>query len=636
VSNPSPKFAAGSPIRFLTYGIIGVALAATLAMNAHVIASIVRARTNVPWWDGWAMIRDLMFYEQGQRLGPFLWPSYWGHRLVVLRLLMLADERWASLTSLTYLTLAIQLTHIGLLVALAFRILVSRARNSHSQWGGRPRPRRTPWSDSANAPETEADEGFGRGPGGPPHISNSSGQGFARWLVAATIILNLALSPFQMQNFVWSNQIMYVIVYAAATASVVVLVFSKGRWLMLALSTALGLISSFAMANGILIWPVLFALAAYLGFKLPVRIVLGVVGALVIASYAWNYQRPSMGMGFTGIIRDPGHAVMLVGLLLAGPITLISTPIGIAVAFLAAAAAGFLAVFVLRHRSGAPRELTALIACSLFLLLTLFSMVIGRLDASYLHKPDPMGVLDRYFTAVGLFWASIAPLVLYACWQQTRRLWLLAFYGTVFFALMFGGRARQYVAAEDWSDFFVGLDAVGEAFLLDVRDPQLMPILWPVESELETYVVFLRQRRLAFFSEPSASWPGKNIAEMFPRSLDSQCSGAIEKIERTGPGAWRVQGWAVDRDRGTAPKQILFTDAAGRIVGLARGGFRHNYFPGLMVEPASRPLSLLHAKFQRSEWLGYVRSAEKPDVKIYGMLSGTTVCPVKTDVVLKP
>ena len=39
---------------------------ATLAMNAHVIASIVRARTNVPWWDGWAMIRELMLYQQGQ------------------------------------------------------------------------------------------------------------------------------------------------------------------------------------------------------------------------------------------------------------------------------------------------------------------------------------------------------------------------------------------------------------------------------------------------------------------------------------------------------------------------------------------------------------------------------------------
>ena len=41
------------------------------------------------------------------------------------------------------------------------------------QWGGRPRPRRTPWSGYAKPQETEADEGVGRGPGGPPHMTYS-------------------------------------------------------------------------------------------------------------------------------------------------------------------------------------------------------------------------------------------------------------------------------------------------------------------------------------------------------------------------------------------------------------------------------------------------------------------------------
>ncbi len=34
-------------------------------------------------------------------------------------------------------------------------------------WGGRPRPRRPPWSGSSIA--READGGVGRGPGGPPY-----------------------------------------------------------------------------------------------------------------------------------------------------------------------------------------------------------------------------------------------------------------------------------------------------------------------------------------------------------------------------------------------------------------------------------------------------------------------------------
>jgi hypothetical protein len=32
-------------------------------------------------------------------------------------------------------------------------------------WGGRPRPRRTPWSGLSNTQDAEADGGVGRGPG---------------------------------------------------------------------------------------------------------------------------------------------------------------------------------------------------------------------------------------------------------------------------------------------------------------------------------------------------------------------------------------------------------------------------------------------------------------------------------------
>src|SRR5665213_747905 len=51
--------------------------------------------------------------------------------------------------------------------------------NHSSQWGGRPRPRRTPWSGPDDTLKTEADEGVARGlcdeqPGGPPHVTTFS------------------------------------------------------------------------------------------------------------------------------------------------------------------------------------------------------------------------------------------------------------------------------------------------------------------------------------------------------------------------------------------------------------------------------------------------------------------------------
>src|ERR1022692_4540138 len=42
-------------------------------------------------------------------------------------------------------------------------------RTSQAEWGGRPRPRRPPWSGCRVTPELKADVSVGRGPGGPPH-----------------------------------------------------------------------------------------------------------------------------------------------------------------------------------------------------------------------------------------------------------------------------------------------------------------------------------------------------------------------------------------------------------------------------------------------------------------------------------
>ena len=60
MGNSSPKLTFGSLVRLLAYLPICVVLLATLAMNTYVVASILRARTNVPWLDGWSMIRELM------------------------------------------------------------------------------------------------------------------------------------------------------------------------------------------------------------------------------------------------------------------------------------------------------------------------------------------------------------------------------------------------------------------------------------------------------------------------------------------------------------------------------------------------------------------------------------------------
>jgi hypothetical protein len=205
---------------------------------------------------------------------------------------------------------------------------------------------------------------------------------------------------------------------------------------------------------------------------------------------------------------------------------------------------------------------------------------------------------------VSVLWVSIALLALYTCWRRQVRPVLLGFYAIPLLYLMFASVRTQYVMAEDWSDYFRAADGLGVAFLLDAPDEELLAHLWPVRSEREERVAFLRRKGLAMFHEPRAAWMGKTVSELFPRTESGECAGAIEKTRDLGEFA-RAQGWAWDSRIGSAPDYILLMDSAGRIIGQGRGGLRHGYMPGLLIEPGGAPAS--HARFPHSEWLGYMR-----------------------------
>src|SRR6202167_4630651 len=98
--------------RAIGCGLIAAGLLETLGMNLFTLAQVWRARTSVPWWDEWALVRDLAKMDGGQALWPILRAPYWGERQVVTRLLWMANARFHSLGSLTWLSLLFQLAHI--------------------------------------------------------------------------------------------------------------------------------------------------------------------------------------------------------------------------------------------------------------------------------------------------------------------------------------------------------------------------------------------------------------------------------------------------------------------------------------------------------------------------------------------
>jgi hypothetical protein len=337
-----------------------------------------------------------------------------------------------------------------------------------------------------------------------------------------------------------------------------------------------------------------------------------------------------MRMGVGGMLLHPIQAILLVGVVAAGPVAFISNAAAAVCGVLACVVTGYVAFRVLRLDVPERPWLSVLVANIVFLVLSSASIVAGRLDPRFLGPDKLYSVPVRYPTMVSVLWVSIALLALYTCWRMQVRPVLLGFYAIPLLYLMFASVRTQYEMAEDWSDYFRAADALGVAFLLDAPDEELLAHLWPVRSEREEGVAFLRRKHLAMFHEPRAAWMGKTVSELFPRTESGECAGAIEKTKDLG-GSARMQGWAWDSRRGAAPDYILLTDASGRIIGHGRGGLRHGYIPGLLIEPGEVPAS--HARFPHSEWLGYIRqdgSLAPEQIGLFGVFGKKSeVCAIR-------
>jgi len=556
--------------RLAAWAAATTAFTVTLRLNLFTLAQIPRAATRVPWMDEWVTLHEFSEYEHGASLGRILWSSYWGHRLVIPRLIFFADTRWASRASLTWLTLLVQFTHIVLLAALAWALFRKRS--------------------------------------------------FLYFALSTVAIFNLMLSPSQMENFVWSMQTMFPLVYAAGTVSFFCLALGarKKPITFTVLSIAAGLAGSLTMPNGVLIWPVLVAQALYLKLSRRCTIALAAIGTAVVLLYGWNYQTPALGLGAGGMLRHPLDAAMLIGLLLGGPLDSFPPGVRIATGLMTVVGAGYVAVHALRGDGAERRWVSVLLAASLFLLLSAASIVAGRLGPEWLDSK--LDLPSRYFTLLCTFWTTIAILVLYGWSRQLPGRALLSFLSVMLCLLLFPHPKRQRDLAEDWADFFRGADAVGAAILLDAPDEGLLRNLFAVKAERDESVAFLRRRHIGVFAEARAQWPGKRLSEAFRVIAETPCTGAIEKatpLTASDSAAWRVEGWAVDSELKRAPDDLVITDPTGEIVGLGRGGFRHRYFPGFFTDTES-PL-VLHAGLRRSEWLGYVRESASKPWTVYGV-----------------
>lgn|GEM_PF-740348 len=121
-------------------------------------------------------------------------------------------------------------------------------------------------------------------------------RGWVLWGFAGAAA-GAVLSPAQWENLVWGFQVQFIQVWLFATLAFVAIAGAQGRdrwWLVLA-GVLAALASTYSMANGLLVWPLLVALALWCGVRG------GPLALLVVAAVA------VVGIEALGFHAHPGH-----------------------------------------------------------------------------------------------------------------------------------------------------------------------------------------------------------------------------------------------------------------------------------------------------------------------------------------
>jgi len=233
---------------------------------------------------------------------------------------------------------------------------------------------------------------------------------------------------------------------------------------------------------------------------------------------------------------------------------------------------------------------------TVFVAAASFAIAAGRA-----HLPLVAAFRSRYMTPPYILWVCL----LAVAWPSLRTLGARRLRWAVVAALLLGVASHQMADFRGAREYGAALSQASTALAAGVNDPALLPILNYSYADLAPVVEYLRERRLAIFSEEWTHWPGQLVAARFSVNPDaSACRGGIREVapvtDPLRPG-WRVSGWARDAS-GSGPSRIVLADADGKISGVALAasgqwvGYARPGSPAITayaVEPAGKSLCSL-------------------------------------------
>ena len=392
-------------------------------------------------------------------------------------------------------------------------------------------------------------------------------------LVQAALIVSCLFSSQQWVNFVMPFQVQFPMVYCAAAAALFALwraVQNNASFLgWFVASIFLGIVATYSMANGILIWPVMIVAASLLGISRGRIVVLVVMGLLIAMSFFWNWQQSPLGHAPESHRVERG---LLFGLAYLGSPTFTLVRFGnwpgfhlllptVPGAIAALALAAGLVLFWRHHERHKKAESILMLYC-MFLGCSCAAIVVGRYAG-----PLSEAYQWRYYTPVYLLWVTFL-LTAWPILGKLNRTLVYSVLGISIYAAVAAHQLDVLNPVREW------LDSVraGEASVADnVVDPDPWNIMFTPPELAADAVDYLKDHRLSIFAEEWTQWPGKRLDSRFAVDRDvNACSGQFDRpkgIASFRPG-WRISGRAWDAKARRRPRYIILADDQGVIAGV--------------------------------------------------------------------
>lgn len=455
-----------------------------------------------------------------------------------------------------------------------------------------------------------------------------------------------AFASQQFMNLTAGFQVQFTLVYASVAAAMYCLASSlqsqgwrSSTWFFAAALS--GLVASFSMANGILVWPALIVLAAVSGARRQAAFI-GAIGTAVVVLYFADYTTPPNSGS-----ASPADSMMQPVRVLAFLLTYLGSPAdrllqeingiyelnarsvrllcdtGLGLAGMCAAV--WLSVLGLRG-GGAEREAhsrfrSALLVFMWFLIITGAATAIGRLN-----YPLEEATTSRYATPVLWFWGTVIGLVMVQSEGHCRCIERCSWTSRV--VVLLGVSALVCLQQPAWILYAEGYRAAVResemAMVNDVYDEVPWKRVYYNPQGLFAILKQHRSERLHVFKQAWPHWIGENAWKHYRvvsrgerGNVRAYVDNAVPIDDAERPGT-RLEGWAWLGKQHRSVDLMVVVDSTGRIVGFGRGGF-----------PRPDVKRKLGVRSQLTGWKAYIRGTIPPLATLYSVApDGVSLTPV--------